>query len=465
MKKYFFSAILALAVPFVTHATDTMNPEVRVFDTKFAQTSSFLAFDGKFDGGSDVAVADLDGDGKAEIIVGAGRSGGPLVQVYSSAGKLLSQFYAYDTSMTAGIRVAAGDLNHDGRAEIITGTGPGAAPQVRVFDRNGNVQFTPGFYAFDSSFTGGVDVEVGDYNGDGKTEIAAAAGPGGSPDVRLFSKKGAWLGTEFHPFADDNHGGVALATANVDGGKDDELVMSIYSAGQDWVKVYKNDGTIVGEWQTFVGLYTGTVVAAADINHDGIDEVAVTPRQAAGPQVLFYSGSGQQVSTGFFAYDQDFRGGLMLASGDLNGDGKTELVTVPGKNRSQGRSDLVRYIDTDLSEQTTRVYQYGELVHQFLISSGVARHPTETGTFSVVKKIYVMDYKWNYGEGNPDNYDLPNVHWNLLFNPGQHEYLHYAYWHNNFGHPMSHGCININKENSEWLYNWAQVGDPVIVHQ
>ncbi|HBY74041.1 MAG TPA: hypothetical protein DEG44_05150, partial [Candidatus Kerfeldbacteria bacterium] len=38
------------------------------------------------------------------------------------------------------------------------------------------------------------------------------------------------------------------------------------------------------------------------------------------------------------------------------------------------------------------------------------------------------------------------------------------YWHNNFGHRMSHGCVNINATNSEWLYNWANVGDPVIVH-
>jgi len=465
MKKYLLSAVLALSVPFVTQATDAMNPEIRVFGSDFTQLNSFSALDGTFDGGLDVAMADTDGDGNDEIIVGTGRGGAPLVQIFDGDGRLLNQWYAYDQSLRTGIHVAAGDLNKDGKAEIITGAASGGGPQVRVFSATGKPQFGAGFFAFDAHFRGGVDVAVGDYNGDGKMEIAAAAGPGGSPHVRLFNRKGQFLGTEFRPFAADNKGGVSLATANVDGGMDDELVMSVYSAGEDWVKVYKNNGVVLGEWKNFPGLYTGVVVAAGDVDADGKDEIAVSPRQGAGPQVLFYEGYGASVGGGFFAYNQDFRGGLNIASGDIDGNGTVEWVTVPGKNRAQGRADLVRYIDVDLSEQTTRVYEYGELVHEFKISSGVARHPTTLGNFTVLRKIYVKDYKWDYGEGNPDNYDIKNVHWNLLFNAPDHQYLHYAYWHHNFGHPMSHGCINIDATNAEWIYNWAQVGDPVIVHQ
>lgn len=456
--------MLGLMLPAVTLAYDSMAPAVKVFNRQFEETTSFNALNGSFEGGLDVAVGDVDGDGVDEIVIGAGRDGGPMVQVFEGDGTLKAQWFAYSESLRTGIKVTTGDLNGDGKDEIITGVGAGGGPQVRVFDANGKSKFGNGFFAFDSSFRGGCDVTVGDFNGDGKAEIAAAAGPGGAPHVRVFSRKGRFLGTEFRPFASDNKGGVALATANVDGGNDDELVMGIYSAGEDWAKVYKNDGTILGEWKNFSGLYSGLVVAGGDIDKDGKDEVAVAPRQSAGPQVVFYEGHGATTGKNFFAYPEDFRGGLNMAMGDVTGDGKIDVVTVPGKNRSQGRADLVRYIDVDLSEQTTRVYEYGEEVREFLVSTGISKYPTEQGEFNVQQKIYNKDYKWSYGENHPDNYDLKDVKWNLLFNPGGRQYLHYAYWHNNFGHVMSHGCVNINAENAEWLYNWAQVGDPVIVH-
>lgn len=464
MKRYVLTALAVFGLPSLTLAYDTMAPEVRVFDTDFNQTDSFTALNSTFDGGMDVAVGDVDGDGDDEIVVGAGRSGGPMVQVFQGDGTLIAQWFAYAESLRTGVKVAVGDLNGDGKAEIITGVGAGGGPQVRVFDAAGKPKFGNGFFAFDSSFRGGCDVTVGDFNGDGKAEIATAAGPGGSPHVRVFSRKGRFLGTEFRPFASDNTGGVSLATANVDGGGDDELVMAIQSAGEAWVKTYKNDGSILGEWKSFDNLYSGVAIGAGDLTGDGRDEIAVTPRQSAGPHVLWYKGHGTYTGDNFFAYPEDFRGGVNIATGDVNGDGAIDIVTVPGKNRAAGRSDLVRYVDVDISEQTTRVYEYGELVREFLVSTGIPKYPTTLGEFSVVKKVYIKDYKWEYGPNHPDNYDIKDVKWNLLFNASDRQYLHYAYWHNSFGQRRSHGCVNIDGTNAEWLYNWAQVGDPVIVH-
>jgi lipoprotein-anchoring transpeptidase ErfK/SrfK len=85
----------------------------------------------------------------------------------------------------------------------------------------------------------------------------------------------------------------------------------------------------------------------------------------------------------------------------------------------------------------------------------VARLPTPTGTFQVQQKIPVKLYQ---GPG----YYLPNTKWNLEFLPGY--YIHGAYWHNNFGHPMSHGCVNVSYQNMEALYDWAEFGTQVIIH-
>lgn len=461
MKRYILSALVSLMLPASTLAVDSLAPQVNIFNDELKQTGTFLALDGKNDNGLDVAVADVTGDRKAEIIVAAGRGSEPLIQVYGADGKLLSQFYAYDKSLKSGVHIVAADLDKDRKAEIVTVPAYGGGPQVKVFDMKGQTKFTSGFFAFDETFRGGADIAVGDFDGDRKREIAVAAGASGAPHVRIFSKEGVFLGTEFRPFADDNTGGVALATANVDGGKDDELVMAINAAGEGWVKVYKNNGQIVGQWKAFAGLYTGVNVGAGDVDGDGKDEIAVTPRQNAGPQVMFYEGHSAW-DKGFFAYNNDFRGGVNIAAGDLNGDKKDDWVTVPGKNRAAGRADLVRYVDVDLSEQRTRVYEYGELVREFLISSGVARYPSPQGEFAISQKVYNKRYKHHYPDRPQDDYDLANVKWNMRFN-GPY-FLHYAYWHNNFGHPMSHGCINIDAANAEWLYNWSRVGDSVIVH-
>jgi len=60
-------------------------------------------------------------------------------------------------------------------------------------------------------------------------------------------------------------------------------------------------------------------------------------------------------------------------------------------------------------------------------------------------------------------YDLANVPWTMFFYAGYA--IHGTYWHNNFGHPMSHGCVNMTTTEAKWLYEWAPKGTLVVVHQ
>src|SRR5207248_1170821 len=134
-------------------------PHVKVFDGRTgAELFSFFAYDAAFTGGVFVAAGDVNGDGKADIITGAGPGGGPHVKVFSGADlALLQSFFAYDPAFTGGVRVTAADVNGDGRADVTTGAGPGGGPHVRAFSGTTEVGLDS-FFAFDATFTGGVYV-------------------------------------------------------------------------------------------------------------------------------------------------------------------------------------------------------------------------------------------------------------------------------------------------------------------
>jgi hypothetical protein len=157
-------------------------------------TPRFAPFGTRYAGGMSVALLDGDGDGRIAIAVGAGSGRAPEVRTFDRRGKRIGEpFLAFGRTFRGGVRVAGGDLDHDGADELVVGAGPGGGPHVRVFsnarmvtDRNGchacppMAGITDGrspwvlrkeFFAFDRSRRGGVDVGVADTDGDGRKEI------------------------------------------------------------------------------------------------------------------------------------------------------------------------------------------------------------------------------------------------------------------------------------------------------
>jgi hypothetical protein len=147
-----------------------------------------MAYDTTFLGGVRVAAGDTTGDGLADIITGAGPGGGPHVKVFSGLDNSLRQsFMAYTTAFRGGVYVGAGDVNGDGRADVITGAGAGGGSHVEVFS-GPDGSLLRSFLAYDSTFVVGVRVgATGDINGDGRAEVVAGAGPGGGPHVKVFN--------------------------------------------------------------------------------------------------------------------------------------------------------------------------------------------------------------------------------------------------------------------------------------
>ena len=120
---------------------------------------------------------------------------------------------------------------------------------------------------------------------------------------------------------------------------------------------------------------------------------------------------------------------------------------------AEGNSE--RWIDVNLLEQRVYAYEGDVVVNSFLVSTGVAETPTVTGEYQIYVKVPIQDMS---GRG----YYLPDVPWVMYF---YEEYgFHGTYWHNNFGTPMSRGCVNMRIDDAAWLYDWASVGTAVKVH-
>ncbi len=208
---------------------------------------SFITFNGvygAFAGGVNVASGDVNGDGQDEIITGAGAGGGPhvLVLTRNAQGGLdtIGSFYAYEPNFHGGVTVAAGDVDGDGKAEIITGAGPGGGPHVRAFKANGATVFGTGFYAYAPNFSGGVNVATGNLVGDDKAEIVTGAGPGGGPHVRTFGGDGSAVGGGFFAYDPAFTGGVSVAVGNADGTVGNEIVTGPYVGGDPHVRAFLN---------------------------------------------------------------------------------------------------------------------------------------------------------------------------------------------------------------------------------
>lgn len=201
-------------------------PVIKLFDgVTGAELRSFAAFEESFRGGVQVAVGDVTGDDVADFVAGAGNGGGPVVKVFDGrTGELVQSFFAFEDSFRGGVNVAVGDVNGDGVADIIVGAGVGGGPVVKVFDgRTG--ELLESFFAYDANFRGGVVVAVGDLDGDGLAEIVTTVGGDGGPHVKTFDPADGTERLSFFAFDSILRIGLGINLTDIDGDGDRDIVV------------------------------------------------------------------------------------------------------------------------------------------------------------------------------------------------------------------------------------------------
>ena len=133
---------------------------------------------------------------------------------------------------------------------------------------------------------------------------------------------------------------------------------------------------------------------------------------------------------------------------------------IPNSNPPDG-VDNGRWIEVNLKDQIVAVYDQGQLVFATLIASGIEPFWTRPGLFQIYEKYDATPMRGAFEADRSDAYYLEDVPWTMYYDKARA--LHGAYWHNGFGTPRSHGCVNMSVGDSRWLYDWANVGDWVYV--
>jgi hypothetical protein len=262
---------------------------VKLFDSTTGQeTFSFLAFDPSFTGGVRVALGDTNGDGIKDIIVAQGPGGSNMVRVFNGKDlEKIHEFNAFDSQYINGIYIASGDIDGDGRDDIIVGAGEGNAPNIRVISGL-DLSILNEFYAYDPNFRGGVRVASGDVDGDGRDDIITGAGPGAGPHVKVFSGQTGELILSFMAYELIYSGGVFVSAADCDADGRVEIMTGAGGIGNPHVKVFGPQASEQASYFAFQDndsdpKSAGVRVGCIDSNGDGRSEILTTPSTPATP--------------------------------------------------------------------------------------------------------------------------------------------------------------------------------------
>ncbi|MFO0848463.1 MAG: FG-GAP-like repeat-containing protein [Gemmataceae bacterium] len=288
--------------------------------------------------------------------------------VYNSDRTVAYSVTPFGADYTGGVRVALADVTGDGTPDLIAAAGPGGGSQVAVYDGAGTHAQVGTFDAYEAGYTGGVYVAAADLTGDGKAEIVTGADEGGGPRVRVFD--GATVS------------GTAAPTALAD-------FLAIDDAN-------------------FRG---GVRLSLGDISGDGVADLVVGAGFRGGPRVAVFDGAslaaGQQVrlTPDFFAFEPGLRNGVFASVGDLNGDGRGDLIFGAGP----GGAPRVRALDgkAALGGRLTELANFfaGDTSSRQGVQVGTVTD--DTGTATIACTDQATNAAAAFGANGKKDHDLP----------------------------------------------------------
>ena len=396
----------------ITGAGINGGPHIRAFNSSGeaeTEPNKLFAYAETFRGGVFVASGDIDGDDLDEIITAPRTGGGPQVRFFEKDGSAKAwQIWPFHPDSRTGVSIAAADVNNDNKAEI--GVIPASNDQARVkvyqFDEARTIL---GEWTAFGTVECGASLAMGDVNNDGEVEVIIGAGEGGGPQVRIFKSDGTFV-SQFFAFEAGYRGGIDLSVGDTDGdGQSNNIVVS---KKQDisTVKIFNFDNlnSPVGIFNAFANAPVGTFVDVGDIDQNGYDDIITGATNGGGPQVRAFDYRGEQIGNlSFFAYDTQFRGGVDVAAGVFSWN-NIQPIIIYGDSRT-GHTTHQNIVDDIIELTPFAVFHTGDLVDNGL-------DPDQWGVFNEITAELMPITKFYPALGNHelnsqlyfDNFDLPN---------------------------------------------------------
>lgn len=398
---------------------------------------------------------DLGGDGVDELVISAKEENLPYIKILRQNGFLINSWLAYKEDMTQGVELSVGDLDGDNKDEIITGVTQLGGSHVRIFDGYGNLKFGKEWFAFPEANTG-VKIATIDANQDGRKEIATAIYHNNQIKIKVFNRFGENLDIDFivpYDLGED----FKISRVDLGGDQMDEILLSSGADRFPKLYIYRLDGSEVNNFLSYEEKFkAGFRALALDIDNDHKEEIITVPQLSGGPHVKIFDGYGN-LKNEFMAFSPDLLTGLNL----INLENK--LLFFPA-HKTTGRTDLEKYIDIDLSEQNLKFFDYSGIeIASFPVSSGLDSLPTPIGEFTI-------DYKQERRYSRAYGLYMP---WWMAFNVQKGYGLHeLPEWPNGYkegadhlGKKASHGCVRLGVGPAEYLYKITPLGTKVIIHE
>ena len=278
---------------------------------------SFFAYSSAYTGGVRVALGDVNGDGYADLITGTGVGGGPHIKVFDLRGGqpvTIASFFAFEPTFMGGVYVATGDINADGYADVIVGAGQTGGPRVKVF--NGAAGYAINtivpamdFFAYDPSFTGGVTVSAGNRDTQPGDEVITGAGVGGGPNIRSFNAAGQLI-DNFFAFSTGITSGIFIAAGYVDSDGTADIIAGTGFGTTTQVAAFFSTGARPTALP-FTNAFIGGARVGVVVNSLGQEAFAAAAGPGGGPQVNIFNNSLATIDS-YIVINPLFSGGLFM---------------------------------------------------------------------------------------------------------------------------------------------------------
>jgi len=268
--------------------------------------------------GFNIAAGDVNNDGEEEIVAASKSGFEPRVYIFNTRGKLLKNFLAFDKSFRGGVNLAVADLDDNGQAEIIVTQASGGNGEIKILDFDGRV--IRQFLSSGRNFRGGLNIAAGNVDGRGDKEIIIAYAAGLEPQIRIFTSSGT-LTSIFLAYEKNFRGGVEVTVANLDGRRGHGLAEIIVAPGkgrEPLIKIFDNRAQLKKQFLAYGRNWQGGMdLAAGDINNDGSAEIVLGAQPGAAPHVRIFDGRGLLLES-FYAWEESFNGGVNLGIINMN---------------------------------------------------------------------------------------------------------------------------------------------------